>query len=493
MRRTAPLNERQLHVLRWIADGCPANVMDGQGHKATARALSDRGLARISRPEGKWSAELTDDGRYYLEHGQFPVTRSPVKLRPRAQRTQPTREATRSGIKSSEHSSGVRKPAPPRRLSRVEQLVADVVAAGGMMQRPADGDRDWDDPRQLVRNANRYGKTPPGKRLEHQVIYEGGGWYGPRFDFYTLVDGPAGVNAPLEPVPVPADVARYHSAVSALRKAKRLRMAQDVQTRALRILHGLAVEAERRGLDVAAHTPKSDQHQPVAWHLLLSSDGETVPLKIDEESDRVKHVPTPREVKEHERHPWMSIPTHDQVPSGRLRIDIGTDVHSERRSFWADRASWRLEDKLPELLREVSVRINELRMRREAKVKAEQEYRQAVELETERARARADEAHRAKILEQQLTDWRIAQELREYASAISQRVAAAPAEGETQSNAVADARRWCEWITERADRHDPLRRLPTWPAVPRLHDYQLREFMNRVPEPEQMRYRPEAY
>ena len=468
--------------------------MEGHGHKATARALSDRGLANVSRRDGRWSAELTDDGLYYIEHGKVPATSSPARPRPQAHPTQSAKDAKRSEAKPSGSTAAAKKPTAPRRLSRVEQLVADVVAAGGMLQRPADGDHSWDDPRQLVRNANRYSKTPPGKRLVHNIIREAGGWYGPRFDLYALVDGPAGVDAPLEPVPVPSHVDRYHAAVSVLRKAKRLYMAQVVQTRALRILHGVAVGAERRGFDVAAHSPKGDRHQQsVLWHLLLSRDGETVPLRIDEESDRVEHVPSPTELKEHERHPWTRIPTHDQAPSGRLRIDIGTDVHSERRSFWADRSSWRLEDKLPELLREIGVRINELRMRREAKVKAEREYCQAVELETERARDRAAEAHRAKVLEQQLADWRVAQELRAYASAISQRIANVQTERDTQSKAAPEARRWREWITERADRHDPLRRLPTWPAAPQLHDYQLREFMNRVPEPEEMRYQPETY
>ncbi|WP_161849191.1 hypothetical protein [Frankia sp. ACN1ag] len=35
----APLNARQLEVLRWINDGCPDGVMDGHSHKVTASAL----------------------------------------------------------------------------------------------------------------------------------------------------------------------------------------------------------------------------------------------------------------------------------------------------------------------------------------------------------------------------------------------------------------------------------------------------------------------
>jgi hypothetical protein len=311
-----------------------------------------------------------------------------------------------------------------------------------------------------------------------------------------LVDGPAGTDAPLLPVPVPDEVQRYHQAVSALRKSKRLLMAASVQTRALRILHSIAVEAEHRGFTVTAHVPKASgaRDQAAVWHLLLATNGETVPLRIEEEADRVEHVPTARELKERERYSWTRIPSHDHVLSGRLRIDIGGASQLERKSFWADRASWSLEDKLPELLREVAVRADELRMRREAKDRAVKQYRQAVEHEEQRARARAAEAHRGKVVEEQLAHWRAAQELRQYAAAISERItAAAEADGKVDSEALAEAGRWLAWITERANRHDPLTRLPTWPAAPELLSYELCEFMERVPEPTEMRYQPETY
>ena len=218
-----------------------------------------------------------------------------------------------------------------------------------------------------------------------------------------------------------------------------------------------------------------------------------MPIKIAEESDRVEHVPTPKELKQQERQPWMRPPTHDHVPSGRLRIDIGAAAQSDRRSFWADRASWQLEEKLPELLREVAVRVDELRLLRAAQARAEEQHRQAVELETQRARNRAAEAHRGELLDQQLARWRAAQELRAYAAAVSRRISAAEAQGEANGEAVDGARRWLEWITERADRHDPLTKVPQWPSAPALATYQLREFMNHVPEPSEMRYRPETY
>jgi excisionase family DNA binding protein len=70
-----PISSRQLEVLRWIGDGCPPGRWADETHKASARALASRGLARVGRPksaDGAWSAALTEAGRYYLDHGRYP-------------------------------------------------------------------------------------------------------------------------------------------------------------------------------------------------------------------------------------------------------------------------------------------------------------------------------------------------------------------------------------------------------------------------------------
>src|SRR5689334_9941469 len=68
----APLNDGQLEVLRWIAQGCPDGVMKGHSHKRIAIALQDRRLVKISKKGGIWRAETTDAGHHYLEHGDYP-------------------------------------------------------------------------------------------------------------------------------------------------------------------------------------------------------------------------------------------------------------------------------------------------------------------------------------------------------------------------------------------------------------------------------------
>lgn len=65
------LTERQIGVLRWIADGCPERSWPDETHKHTARALQSRGLAEVGRIRKIWTATITEAGRYYLAHGAY--------------------------------------------------------------------------------------------------------------------------------------------------------------------------------------------------------------------------------------------------------------------------------------------------------------------------------------------------------------------------------------------------------------------------------------
>jgi Sec-independent protein translocase protein TatA len=181
--------------------------------------------------------------------------------------------------------------------------------------------------------------------------------------------------------------------------------------------------------------------------------------------------------------------------TGRLCIDMGGRSQLGRPSFWADCTRWGLEDKLPELMREVAVRIEELRLRRaaQARARAEHAYQHAVEQEKQHAHARAAEAHREKILQEQLDHWRMAQELHSCAAKLAARIRAATADSHTDTRAIQDARLWLSWVVDRADRFDPTMQLATWPQPAELTSYELGKFMNRVPEPAELRYRPESY
>jgi excisionase family DNA binding protein len=50
--------------------------------KHSIRALENRGLAKVRRRSGAWTAELTDDGRHYAAHGDYPPLGEAAKPRP---------------------------------------------------------------------------------------------------------------------------------------------------------------------------------------------------------------------------------------------------------------------------------------------------------------------------------------------------------------------------------------------------------------------------
>jgi hypothetical protein len=67
-----PVNEAQWRVLDWLAAGGsqdrPATVMKG-----SSAALISRGLVRVTRAGGKWTANLTETGRHFVEHRRYPA------------------------------------------------------------------------------------------------------------------------------------------------------------------------------------------------------------------------------------------------------------------------------------------------------------------------------------------------------------------------------------------------------------------------------------
>src|SRR5664279_2009123 len=71
-----PVNESQKAVLGWLATGLqgPPPV---PAYKTCAVALETRGLAKVSRARGVWTATPTEAGRYYSKHGRYPPIEPP--------------------------------------------------------------------------------------------------------------------------------------------------------------------------------------------------------------------------------------------------------------------------------------------------------------------------------------------------------------------------------------------------------------------------------
>ncbi len=93
------VNDRQLEVLQWIADGCP----DGKwpendfSYKTSAWALKARGLVTIKGHARTWTAAVTEAGTHYIEHGAFPPAALPRHPDPPRRHQRAGRPPGRSG------------------------------------------------------------------------------------------------------------------------------------------------------------------------------------------------------------------------------------------------------------------------------------------------------------------------------------------------------------------------------------------------------------
>src|SRR5699024_3590496 len=96
---------------------------------------------------------------------------------------------------------------------------------------------------------------------------------------------------------------------------------REVKARALRILDAIANACAARGYEADLPRQRSG-HRHVNGHLEVTINGHPNVIKLDELNDRVPHEPTTQELRDKERYSWTRIPTHDQVPSGRLRLKL---------------------------------------------------------------------------------------------------------------------------------------------------------------------------
>ena len=121
-----PVNERQLEVLRWIADGCPDGVMTDSSHRTSAVALRNRGLAKVSK-RGGWHAEATEAGRHYLEHGDYPTEESSPSKAPRPPRAPRTRTPKTTPPEPAEAATVIVEGGPTESAAAVEGQPRRVI------------------------------------------------------------------------------------------------------------------------------------------------------------------------------------------------------------------------------------------------------------------------------------------------------------------------------------------------------------------------------
>ncbi|KAA1375972.1 hypothetical protein [Aeromicrobium fastidiosum] len=418
------LNNRQVEVLEWIAQGCPDGVMEGYSHKTTAVALKGRRLIQIEKTRDSWGATLTDAGTYFLEHGAYPEGHWPTYGPPRPAR--PTAPP---------------KARPERRVTAVrpvDQLISDVVAAGGELQISG---REAARYKSLVSSATRFGKVPEGKLLK---VESGRRW---EEQFVRLTDKPEWMTAVLQPIRVAEKLSKPHPAISDLRDSG-FKPRSDVRSRTFRILDAVAREAERRGYRVKASVWQGGERRSKGV-LTIEIVGHEGYLDIDELDDRVPHVATATELRDAERYSWKRIPTHDLVPSGRLRIRV-LNGWAVRQDAFSDTKTIDLVDRLPHVLQEIELRAHNAELRRIEQERRAAERRAQWERVVEKAKQAVRDDELGKVLRDQIDRWEQAKQIDEYLAAMTDRVA------DRSDQERSDVEAWLEWARNYRARLEPL-------------------------------------
>ena len=358
-------------------------------------------------------------------------------------------------------------PAP----SPTESLISRIRAAGDCLAIELATDSDRTSVDAQVRAIRRFGKLPQGL----QLLVERPSW---SKRVLTIAPLPGWMTAEPARVPVSAQLRNPHPAVAALRDSDRFPVTGSPRSRALRLLQALTAVAADRGHAVSFPRSRADQHgyqERDPCHLRFALHGHDIGVRVVQLSDRSEHVPTAKELADKQRYSWTHIPKYDYTPSARLKFEL-PGRHEYQQSSWADGGRSCIEDKLPEILRELEFRADAA----ERQQRADEERRRREELEEQLRIARATtkliEAHRADVLKAQLTAWQQARQLDDYLTAMHTRIT----QIEDPETAAA-AREWLAWARAYTVGLDPLSGRLAMPPDPEPTHAALAPFLERRP------------
>ncbi len=468
--RSVPLNPMQIEVLAWVRDRCAAGVYEDWSHRISARALHNRGLVTVKGRGDSWTASLTDDGTYYLDHSDYPSpsANSPVtdeESPPTPAKDGPTppppaRPAPRRREKSQQK---VRKQGP------VDQLMVSLSESGEhqILVPYADEARY----RQLAGSAKRFGRIPEGMRLSFDRQ---------RIDGETMLrialePLPAWQSAVLDPVTVARQLRDPSDVVREFFDSETFPVADEVRKRALRILDALVTGARERDMTVTALPNQLIRRDGYATggprrdEVQFSVGGDDFRLWFTQATLQKAHEPTEREIARARR--GHLFPDFDDIPDEHL----GITLEGHGRTFWA--SSWKdsdehlLEDDLAQILEEIRLRHGDLLRQRDDERERQDQRKQEWEIARERALVMYQQQFVVDAMQSQAAKWAEATGLRRYAEAI--RAVAVRMEDEDQERAVA----WAARVEERAERLDPLPAAALLPEIPAPSPEQLSPFM----------------
>jgi hypothetical protein len=473
----APLTDAQLKVLQWINDGCPDDVFAGWAHRTSARALANRGLARIKGHGDSWVATIEPAGKHYLDHGAFPKKPSvtqPSRSAPRRHRQARPKPAAVT-VPASDGSAPDPSSAPSTvlKLGVAEQLIGALAQAGKSGLAVAPGDVPT--VRRRLTRAERDNRIPAGYRVACEP---------------AAINGRQDVVLRLQPIP-PWHVAALrprvrktsvHTALAEeLNDSNTFQVTGEPRERALRLIDAMVQGAQSRGMAVAAAQvevhDRYGRNPQVRDELVFTIEPHNVSLHFSQGVDKVPHEPTERELARARR--GYLFPDFDERPSTHLGIRLGD---GKTAAFWSaawdDSGSRRIEDDLPRILEEILFRLNH-----QVAARAAEERRQIeAEHRLDRQRKAWDDARAAAVIAfndkfirdtmlREAQAWREAVELRDYAVAVSER---AVRSDEPDSTRLLE---WAHEIRKHAAELDPITTTGGRPVSPSPSMVDLTPFM----------------
>ncbi|MDI3424352.1 PE-PGRS family protein [Streptomyces luteolus] len=486
MYRWSPLNDRQLSLLTRIGEGTDPVTSASPELTLTARALKERGLITMPKHSGKWQAEITDDGRFYLAHGHHPdrpeptprkkklVTGEPKpKLEPKPKSEAPPRQRT---TPRPDAKPAPTRPAKPRRRSAAEigaALIAEVQQADRFLRIPDPSAEERASYRRAFDAARQC--APEGYHLKYSGRAKG--------DFFlgllrvTGEDDTEWNRIRLARSRVITDVEDVIAAVTADHSA--FEISDEVLPRVLSLLRLLAEQALARHGEMKV-SKKRRQPRP-----LITVHGRTYEISFKERQKQVRYVPKQSGRRTYD---WQRVtPAHRFEPSGELELHVGQGSrygnHYGWEKRWADTAKEPLEAQIVSVFRALKARAeaqekgrlaweaeqqrlaeererqDQERRRREAEEQEERRRREAEEKERTRreweaavsvATIKATDAMRVDRFSTALAQWRAAGEMRAFCAALDEAASATDDRHE-----AGRLREWSQWGKAEADRLDP--------------------------------------
>ncbi|MFM9580695.1 PE-PGRS family protein [Streptomyces caniscabiei] len=416
---------------------------------------------------GKWRAEITDVGRFYLEHGHHPDRPEPAQRKQRLTGSEQRARATPSPQKQAAAPSTT-KPAPQRAAKPPQPspaevgaaLIAEVQQAGRFLRIPNPSDEERARYRRAFDAARQC--APDGYHLKYSGRAKG--------DFFlgllrvTGEDDTEWNRIRLARSRVITDVEDVLAAVTKDHSA--FEISEEVLPRVLALIRLLADQALARYGEIAV-SKKRRQPRP-----LLTVHGRTYEVGLRERQKQVRYVPKQPGRRTYD---WQRVtPAHKSEPSGELELLVSENSGYSYgwKKEWADTAKKPLEEQIASIFRALKARAEEqerARLEREAEQRRLREERERQEAERRRLAAEREErerreweaavsaasvqavhAVRAEHFDTALEQWRAAGEIRAFCAALDEVAAASEDAREAER-----LREWSAWGNAEADQLDP--------------------------------------